>query len=246
MAVLNADDPRVMAQAVRCKARVLRFGLAADADVRAERVTSLGERGVAFDLVSSESRVAVHVNALGEATVVNALAAAAAALAAGATPGQVAEGLARVQPVGGRMERVRLPRNVILINDTYNANPQSTEVALRSLARLKGASRGVAVLGDMGELGETARAAHRAAGALVAELGLDFLFALGRWAGEIAEGAIEAGMDPQRVRVGSDHAETTRCVGRILQGNDWVLVKGSRSMRMERVVEALAQGGEGA
>jgi UDP-N-acetylmuramyl pentapeptide synthase len=141
---------------------------------------------------------------------------------------------------------VALPRNIILINDTYNANPQSVELALRSLARLRGSSRGVAVLGDMGELGEASEEAHRAAGRLVAELGLDFLFALGPRAGETAGGALDAGMDPSRVHVGSDHEALGASLRQLLRGNDWVLVKGSRSMRMERVVEALARAGGGA
>ena len=244
VAVLNADDHRVMAQAERTRARILRFGRRAEAEVRAERITSLGERGFAFDLVTESDRVPVHVAGLGEPTVSNALAASAAALAAGAPLAAIAEGLARYQPMSGRMERVPLPRNIILINDTYNANPQSMEVALRSLTELKGESRGVAVLGDMGELGASAGAAHRAAGALVAELGLDFLFALGRFASEIAGGATEAGMDPHRVHIGTSHDETSEKLRQILQGNDWVLVKGSRSMQMERVVEALARGGD--
>jgi UDP-N-acetylmuramoyl-tripeptide--D-alanyl-D-alanine ligase len=244
IAVLNADDHRVMAQAERTRARVLRFGQHPEAEVRAERITSLGERGFAFDLVTETDRVPVHVAGLGEPTVSNALAASAGALAAGALIESVAEGLARYQPMSGRMERVSLPRNIILINDTYNANPQSMEVALRSLADLKGASRGVAVLGDMGELGSSADAAHRAAGTLVAELGLDYLFALGRFATEIADGATRAGMDPHRVHVGASHDETSQELQRILQGNDWVLVKGSRSMQMERVVEALARAGD--
>jgi UDP-N-acetylmuramyl pentapeptide synthase len=188
--------------------------------------------------------VPVHVAGLGEPTVWNALAASAAALAAGAPLASVSEGLARYQPISGRMERVSLPRNIILINDTYNANPQSMEVALRSLTELKGESRGVAVLGDMGELGSSAGAAHRATGALVAELGLDFLFTLGQFAANIAEGATEAGMNPNRVHVGTSHDEASRKLRQILQGNDWVLVKGSRSMQMERVVEALARGGD--
>ncbi len=244
VAVLNADDHRVMAQAERTRARVLRFGQHAEAEVRAERITPLGERGFAFDLVTETDRVPVHVAGLGEPTVSNALAASAGALAAGAPIESVAEGLARYRPMSGRMERVSLPRNIILINDTYNANPQSMEVALRSLADLKGASRGVAVLGDMGELGGSADAAHRGAGALVAELGLDYLFALGRFASEIADGATRAGMDPHRVHVGASHDETSQELQRILQGNDWVLVKGSRSMQMERVVEALARTGD--
>jgi UDP-N-acetylmuramoyl-tripeptide--D-alanyl-D-alanine ligase len=244
VAVLNADDHRVMAQAKRTRARIFRFGQHEEAEVRAERITSLGERGFAFDLVTQDARVPVHVGGLGEPTVSNALAATAASLAAGASLEDAAKGLARYRPMSGRMERVSLPRNIILINDTYNANPQSMEVALRSLAELKGESRGVAVLGDMGELGGSASQAHRATGALVAELGLDFLFTLGRFASETAGGASDAGMDPHRIHVGKSHDAMRLELRQILQGNDWVLVKGSRSMQMERVVDALTHDGE--
>jgi UDP-N-acetylmuramoyl-tripeptide--D-alanyl-D-alanine ligase len=244
-AVLNADDPRVLAQRERTRARVVSFGLGESADVRAERVAALGERGFAFDLRAHGARCAVQVAGLADSTVPNALAAAAAALAAGASLAQVAEGLARYEPIGGRMERVALPRNIILINDTYNANPQSMQVALESLAKLKGASRGIAVLGDMGELGEASLEAHRATGTLVASLGLDHLFALGRFARPLAEAAVGAGMAAERVHVGESHEEVAGAVRELLQGNDWVLVKGSRSMKMERVVEALAAAVEG-
>jgi UDP-N-acetylmuramoyl-tripeptide--D-alanyl-D-alanine ligase len=243
-AVLNADDRRVMGQAERTRADVLTFGLREPADVRASQLQSLGERGFAFDLIAPEGRVAVHLPTLGETAVINALAAAAAALAAGASLAHVAEGLASVQAVNGRMQRIALPRNVILLNDSYNANPQSMEVALRSLSALKGQSRGIAVLGDMGELGDAAPAAHRRAGALAAELGLDFLFALGAHADEIAQGAVDAGMPTERVRVEKDHDAVRLAVGAVLRGNDWVLVKGSRSMRMERIVEGLSRGAE--
>jgi UDP-N-acetylmuramoyl-tripeptide--D-alanyl-D-alanine ligase len=241
-AVLNADDDLVMIQAGRTRARALTFGRGSAADVRAEHVTALGERGFAFDLVSPGGRVAVHLGTIGESVVINSLAAAAAALAAGASLEHVAEGLARVEPVQGRMERIALPRNIIVLDDTYNANPQSMEVALRSLASLKGKSRGIAVLGDMGELGAAAREAHRSAGALAARLGLDYVFALGEHAAEIAEGARGAGMARDRVRVDSDHEGTSRGVAAVLRGNDWVLVKGSRSMRMEKIVESLTRG----
>jgi len=239
-AVLNAGDPRVLAQRARTRARCVTFGLAEAAQVRADRVTALGERGFAFDLVAEGRRTAVQLAGLADSTVPNALAAAAAALAAGASLGDVAEGLARYQPVGGRMERVTLPRNIILINDTYNANPQSMQVALESLAKLKGSSRGIAVLGDMGELGDAALAAHRATGALVAALRLDHLFALGHFAEPLAEAAVGAGMASDRVHVGGSHEEVAAALRELLQGNDWVLVKGSRSMKMERVVAALA------
>jgi UDP-N-acetylmuramoyl-tripeptide--D-alanyl-D-alanine ligase len=243
-AVLNADDARALAQRGRTRARVLGFGVSPGADVRAERITALGERGFAFDLLAGGERTAVQVAGLADSTVPNALAAAAGALAAGATLGDVAEGLARYRPVGGRMERVTLPRNIILINDTYNANPQSMQVALESLAKLKGRSRAIAVLGDMGELGDSAVEAHRATGKLVATLGLDHLFALGRFAQPLAEAAVRAGMATERVHVGETHEGIAAAVRELLQGNDWVLVKGSRSMKMERIVDALAADGE--
>jgi UDP-N-acetylmuramoyl-tripeptide--D-alanyl-D-alanine ligase len=243
-AVLNADDPNALDQRRRTEAQVVTFGRSDKADVRAERLTALGARGFVFDLTTPGGRSPVHVAGLGETTVMNALAAAAAAVAAGASLEQVGSGLASFRPVDGRMEQLTLPRNIIVINDTYNANPQSMEVALRSLADLKGSSRAVAVLGDMGELGASAVAAHRAAGRLVADLGIELLFALGEHAEDVAAGAIDAGMERERVHVGRDHAEAGASLRTLLHGNDWVLVKGSRSMRMERVVEALASGAE--
>jgi UDP-N-acetylmuramyl pentapeptide synthase len=240
VAVVPADDPLALAQGRRAPGRVVTFGRGPRADVRAEAVAALGERGFAFELVAPEGRAPVHVAGLGEHTVLNALAAAAAALSAGARLDDVPAGLGSFRPVGGRMERLALPRNVILINDTYNANPQSVEVALRSLAELRGRSRAIAVLGDMAELGAAAAPAHQGVGRLVAGLGIDWLFALGPHAPELAKGALEAGMDPARVHVGSDHEALGAELERILQGDDWVLVKGSRSMHMERVVEALS------
>jgi len=239
VAVANADDARVVAQLARTKARPLTFGRRANADVRAEREASLGARGSAFELIAPEGRAAVRVGGIGKVLVINALAAAAGAIAAGATLEQVATGLDRYRPPHGRLEPLALAGDGVLLNDTYNANPQSMEIALRSLAELKGARRGIAVIGDMGELGETAAAAHRATGRLAAELGLDFVFALGRFAGAILDGAREGGLARDRGVEGRDHGDVAARVAAVLRDGDWVLVKGSRSMQMERVVEAL-------
>ena len=141
------------------------------------------------------------------------------------------------------MAQLRLRSGATVVDDTYNANPQSMAAALRSLVTLRGSGRGIAVLGDMAELGESAESAHRATGRLVAELGLDWLFAVGRLAQLTADGAIEAGMDAARVRIGEDAGQASAEITKLVRARDWILVKGSRSSRMERVVEALAAEG---
>jgi UDP-N-acetylmuramoyl-tripeptide--D-alanyl-D-alanine ligase len=155
--------------------------------------------------------------------------------------------------VPGRLEPIALPGGGVVINDTYNANPQSTEIALHVLSRLIGrageggngsASRGIAVLGDMGELGDVTPDAHREAGRLAARLGIDRLYALGEHAAELARGAIEAGMDPAHVHVSRSWEETGELVSADLTARDRVLVKGSRAMRMERIVEQLSHAAE--
>jgi UDP-N-acetylmuramoyl-tripeptide--D-alanyl-D-alanine ligase len=184
----------------------------------------------------------VSVAGLGETTVPNALAAAAAALASGITLADVAAGLHSYTPVAGRLTPIALARGGLLIDDTYNANPQSMEVALRTLARGDRVGRRIAVLGDMGELGEYGADAHRDAGALAAQLGIDRLYAVGANAGEVVAAARAAGMDAASLHAGRDWEETAARVLDGLAAGDRVLVKGSRSMRMERIVAHLRHG----
>ncbi len=238
IAVANADDARVVAQAERGPARTLFFGCGPGADVRASGVKDDGAR-FRFTLLTPEGTTAVQVAGLGETTVTNALAAAAGALAAGASLRNVADGLAAFAGVRGRMQARSLAGGLRVIDDSYNANPQSVDAALRSLARLDGSHRTLAVLGDMGELGDATTDAHRRAGALVAELGIDFLLALGEHAEAVAQGARSGGMAPECIHVEASHEDAGRRVRALVGADDWVLVKGSRSMRMERVVEAL-------
>jgi UDP-N-acetylmuramoyl-tripeptide--D-alanyl-D-alanine ligase len=184
--------------------------------------------------------VQVEIAGLGDTTITNALAAAGAALAAGASLGDVAEGLVRYQPAQGRLERRMLPGGVVLIDDSYNANPQSMEVALRILAGCEG--RRIAVLGDMGELGDAADAAHRETGRLAANLGVDFLVAVGSCAEGLAAGAREGGMDEPRVATAVDADAAAVPVRALLEPGATVLLKGSRSMRMERIGVQLEAG----
>ncbi len=238
-AVVNADDPYAAELAARTQGRVLHFGRGADADVGAEGTSVRDGHGFAFALRSPEGRVDVEVAGLGETTVTNALAAAAAALAAGVSLGDVAQGLGKYRPVGGRLERRELPGDITVIDDSYNANPQSLEVALRLLAGSPVAGRRLAVLGDMGELGDASEDAHREAGRLVATFGIDLLFAVGARAETVAAGAAQAGMSASCIRQLHDSDAAGAPVKAALRKGDWVLVKGSRSMRMERVTNFL-------
>ena len=151
----------------------------------------------------------------------------------------MAEGLALYRPVAGRLEQRELPGDLVLIDDSYNANPQSMELALRLLARCGEGGRRVAVLGDMGELGDDADGAHLEAGRLAASLGIEFLVAVGEQAERVAAGAAEAGMSPSQIRVARSSEEAGAPVKELARGGDWILVKGSRAMKMERVAEYL-------
>ncbi len=238
-AVLNADDPHVMAQRSRTSARVISFGTAINADVRGGDIEWIDDRGYRLELETPTESGTIEVQGLGPTTVINALAAAAAALAAGASVADITKGLADYQGIKGRLERRELSGGITLIDDTYNANPQSMDAALRLLAEIKGDHRAVAILGDMGELGDTAEDAHREVGRLAASLGIDFLIALGERAQTIAAGATHSGMNTAHIIVASDHGDASERACAFLEARDTALVKGSRSMRMERVVEAI-------
>jgi len=237
VAVVNDDDAFAPALAKRTPARVVRFGRGDSADVHPVEVSHDGAE-FRFRLVSPGGDTPVRIAGMGETTLCNALCAAAAASAAGASLEEVTAGLASYRPVAGRLERRDLSDGVVVIDDSYNANPQSMEVALRLLAR-SGHGRRLAVLGDMGELGDSAEQAHRDAGQMSAELGIDFLIAVGSRASLMAEGAREAGLSPAHIRELQTSDEAGPAVLALLKPGDWVMVKGSRAMRMERVARYL-------
>jgi UDP-N-acetylmuramoyl-tripeptide--D-alanyl-D-alanine ligase len=244
VAVANADDDFVMAQTARTRAELLRFGRAPEAEVCAEDVRAVGLEGFRFRLRTPWGSAEARIPSLGEVHVQNALAAAAAALAAGAELDAVAAGLARAPVVSGRLEPVRLGGFHVL-NDSYNANPQSMRAAIETLCRLRGEGRALAVLGDMGELGPDAPRFHREVGRAVGELGVDVLLAVGEHARAVGEAAIEAGLPASAIGTAEDAAVAAERLSDTLREGDWVLLKGSRAMRMERVLEHLRSEGAG-
>ncbi len=241
-AVVGRDDPLAFAQAERTNARVLTFGCDPAADLCASKIQARDDGTFTFSLESPFGRGEIRVPGLADTIVTNALAAAGGAFAAGATFEAVARGLADHTGVPGRMQPRAIANDVLLIDDSYNANPQSMQSALETLARLDTSGLRLAVLGEMGELGDQRENAHREAGRLVASLNLDGLYLLGPSANVVAEGARESGMAEARIHIENDHASIVRTLRKDITKGDRILIKGSRSAQMERIAQALEEG----
>jgi UDP-N-acetylmuramoyl-tripeptide--D-alanyl-D-alanine ligase len=241
VAVLNADDARVMAQSTRFGGRVIRFGTAREAEVRADAIESTPE-GTRFELATRGGTVGVELRAPGRHLVWNALCATAAAWAAGIRDDELLDaacaGLARFRPVPGRLTLSRTPEGVTILDDSYNANPISVEAALRALAEVQGAARRIAVLGDMLELGPESPSLHARTGEAAARSGVDLLVAVGDQSRETASAARRGGIE-EVLEVADAKAAAALVCDRV-RSDDAVLVKGSRGMRLEIVVRAVA------
>jgi len=225
IAVLNADDPRVASMAREAKGRVVTFGRAAAATVRIVGEATDTDAGFAFTL-----------EAAGRHNVANALAAAAVGVALELPLDAIARGLADARPVGGRGIWKRAGE-VTILDDTYNASPASVRAALDTLAARRAGRRAVVVLGDMLELGASSDEAHREVGRMVAALPADELVGFGRASALAVEAARAAGL--AEAHHAPTFEDTVAHLLKRLTPGDVVLVKGSRGMRMERVVDAL-------
>lgn len=236
-AVLNADDQRLMRLAEQTSGEVLLYGLSDKAQVRALDVTSTNF-GSTFTLVLSDKRISVDLKIPGKFMISNALAAAAAGHNIGLSPEQIKKGLEDFTPAPGRMNLVHTRVGIHIIDDTYNANPGSMAAAFATLKALHKNHRAILVIGDMKELGEHAESLHLEVGALAARSGIDRLYATGDFAKRLAAGAAGEGMKRQDIFTGSKQEILELLTGR-LNRDDWVLVKGSRSMAMEEIVQGL-------
>ncbi|MDQ1730024.1 MAG: UDP-N-acetylmuramoyl-tripeptide--D-alanyl-D-alanine ligase [Pseudonocardiales bacterium] len=246
VAVLNADDPTVMAMAARTAARVVTAGESSAADVRAAQI-ELDEGGRArFTLVAPSGSAQVELRVVGEHQVSNAVIAAAVALECGLGVGEVAAGLSQaVARSSWRMEVTELGDGITLVNDAYNANPESMRAALKSLAIMSRGRRSIAVLGHMAELGRDSTAEHDALGRLAVRYDISQVIAVGEPARPIAHGAALEGSWNGESEWVDDVAAAIERVTQLIEPGDVVLVKGSRSAGMERVAQALIEQHEG-
>jgi UDP-N-acetylmuramoyl-tripeptide--D-alanyl-D-alanine ligase len=236
--ILNIDDPLVNQLVGRCARRPLAFGFSPSAEVRAEEVHQEAD-ALFFRLHLPGGEGPVRMAGGGAFMAVNALAAAAVGWEAGLSVEEIAAGLAAFTPVAGRMTATRTGRGVLVIDDSYNANPASVAAAVETLATRRDNGRTVLVLGEMRELGAQAAALHHRVGSEAARAGIDRLCVTGRQLAEsMAAGAVAAGMATENVLVAAK-AEIVADLAAWLVPGDTVLVKGSRAAAMETVVTAL-------
>jgi UDP-N-acetylmuramoyl-tripeptide--D-alanyl-D-alanine ligase len=236
VAVLNADDPRVRQLAAATPARVAWYGVSPDADVRAERIESQGLKGVEFDLEWGGQEMHVRLPLLGAHSVHAALAAAAVALEEGFTLSEVAEALHNLNP-SLRLMIVDGVNGSRIIDDSYNARPESVLAALNLLRELPG-PRKIAVLGDMLELGSEEEAGHRRVGNRAARV-LDLLITVGERSRVTALEALSVGVRADQVVQANDREQVVEILKKRLRPGDDVLVKGSLSMGLDAVVRAI-------
>ena len=240
--VANANDARVMAHAARFQGRVVTFGVETPADVRASQVRQKGLEGTSATLSTRAGEVHIETPLLGAGNLANVLAAAAVALEFEIPLEAIAERAARLGAARRRGELLRLPGGITLIDDSYNSSPSALKRALEIVAGATGSARKVAVLGEMLELGEHAARLHRECGAAAAGAGLDLLIAVGGApASERAGAAVAAGLPERCVRHVPTSAEAASLALERIRPGDLVLVKGSRGIGTEIVVERLKQ-----
>lgn len=236
-AVLNAQSPYIYKQAARCRGKVIFFGATSVLDIYARDIRIFGE-GSAFTVEAEGRSFNVFLPLPGLHNVFNALSVIGAALELGLTTGEITEGLARIALSGSRLEILDL-KGVTVINDTYNANPSSVKAALEVLAEVADNKRKIAVLGDMLELGEKADLFHNQLGESIASTGVDYLITVGRLARQMALGAVKSGIDGSHIFICDSNTEGFEKLEKLLLAGDVVLVKGSRGIRMEEIIQAL-------
>lgn len=238
--VANADDPLVTSRSGRFAGRIVTFGTGPSADIRATAVVARGLDGTSARVTTPAGAFDLTTPLLGMGNLANVLAATAVALEFEVPLDAVAEAAARLAPAPRRGEVLRLPGGLTLIDDSYNSSPSALRRALEAVAASSGSARKIAVLGEMLELGDHAGRLHESCGAAAAAAGLHLLITIGGApAGEMAAAAVAAGMPAASVLHAATSAEAADLAAARTRPGDLVLVKGSRGIGADAVVERL-------
>ncbi len=246
-AIINIDDPNCVKLAQKFDGKKLTFGYSPDADLQITHVSSpqidvssvIGDFNFGSQAVlkNQSCEVALNLNIPGKHNIANAAAAAAVCLACGVNLAKAVAGMAKMKLVSGRLDINRLKSGALLINDTYNANPESVKASLELLECFKN-GRKIVLLGDMLELDEP-EVFHQQIGALCVQKKTDLLFACGRYAGHTISGSTSAGFKSANTMQVTNSALLAKKLAKIIKKNDIVLIKGSRALKMEIILEYL-------
>ena len=239
-AVLNADDERVARFAEVARGPVIRFGASSGAEFRAEAIEERGIEGAAFDFVWPGGRARLESPLIGRHNVMNALGALAAASVWGIGAEEAKHVFATLTPADKRGEVVRYEEEFTVINDTYNSSPTALNALVALLAKTPGYKRRILAAGEMRELGAAAAELHRECGRAAAETrAIDWIFGVQGNAAEFVDAAIAAGYPRERTRFFDDSREAADFLKQFVRTGDLVLLKGSRGVRMEKILEAI-------
>lgn len=233
-AVVNIDDPLIVERAKGCPARKITFGISAQAQVTALNIPPVARDETHFTLQIEGHPIPITLKTPGTHSIYNALAAAATATVLQVSPEAIQAGLNQFRPFPGRMETIRIPGNITIINDTYNANPTSMHLALKTFSQLSCRGRRIAVLGDMAELGEASQDFHHQVGSLIKKMDMSAAVLMGPNAPIVKESACAQGMREDTVFIAQTHEEIARYLDREVQADDSILFKGSRIMQLEK------------
>jgi UDP-N-acetylmuramoyl-tripeptide--D-alanyl-D-alanine ligase len=239
-AVLNADDERVNRFGEVARGPLIRFGTGAGVAFRAEKIEERGIEGAAFDFISPQGLVRLELPLIGRHNVMNALAALAAASVWGIGANEAREVFPTLAPAEKRGEVVRYEEEFTVINDTYNSSPTALSELVTLLAKTPGYQRKILAAGEMRELGASSAELHRECGRSAAQTGaIDWIFGVQANAKELVEAAVEAGYPGERARFFENSQEAGEFLRSFVKPGDLLLLKGSRGVKMERILEAI-------
>jgi UDP-N-acetylmuramoyl-tripeptide--D-alanyl-D-alanine ligase len=242
-AVLNADDPMLQPLIAKTKGKVITFGLKTKAQVTAREVVPLGRDGFRFHLEVNGEGGSLHLPLAGEYNLMNALAATAATLPLGAGMEDIRKGLEGIKTLKGRFRILDAPWGGKVVDDSYNANPASMEAALTTFSKLKGEARGMVILGDMWELGEASLEAHRKIVSLASRLPHSLLFLVGERMVQAADQLSNIEKTGNKMMGFENVDEVKSQLKDRIKPKDWVLIKGSRAMKMDELLTSLMERG---
>ncbi len=240
LVVLNGDDPLLREKRGKLDSRAVFYGMDGSVDYRAENYQSLGEDGSSFSIMVDNKTYEVKVPVPGIHNVYNAMAAIAVGVEMNISMKIIVEGISDYSP-GSMRQNIISHKGIKIINDAYNASPQSMQAAINVLEELSTKTRGIAVLGDMLEMGNMAKELHYSVGDFIKDKNISHLITVGKDSKNITQAVTDSGNSSINLRHFDNNSDALDYIIGIVKQGDYILIKGSRGMKMEQIAEGLLQ-----